>query len=1027
MHKITICHTTLINEGDMEYNDKKKTKCHKNIQQLLPSTGSAFELLEASPVCTKIVDLDFNLKYMSASGVKDLNIDDITKHYGQPYPFSFYPEIFRTQMINSMLKVKQYGEVLEQEGRVNDIDGNNQYYRSTIVPVKNADRKIESIMIVSTNITAQKKAEAALKQTLENLEMQVEARTAELKKSEQRFAAAMQAANDGLWDWNLETNEVYYSPRWKSMLGYQEEELVGHFDTFMTLLHPDNKEKVMKMARDHIKGNIDSFEVEITMRHKDGHDVNILSRAFLVRSEVDDKPVRLIGTHADITERKKSEQFILDTSDILKMIALREPKEKIYDAIAYLYESRHPGLRCSMLLLEGNKLMHAGAPSMPKEYCDAVNGLENGPDVGSCGTSTYYGIRVVVEDIATDPKWAKIKHVALPHGMRCCWSEPIKNSQGEVLGAFGMYYDHPARPNESESNDMSSAARLAGIIMEREKSEKELDQHRQHLEKLVSKRTRQFEAAKIEAEKANQSKSQFLANMSHEIRTPMNGVLGMTELLLATKLTENQYQTVKTIQKSGESLLGVINDILDFSKIEAGKLELESINFDLKLIIEDIVNLMIPQAIKKKIELKTHIEHKSELYLKGDPTKLRQILINLVGNAIKFTEQGEVVINVSTQRMGHGIVNLNISIVDTGIGISTQDQLKLFQAFSQADGSTTRKYGGTGLGLKISRELVALMGGTLYCQSEIGKGTAFSFKILLEKNIDDRSAQFISKQRLSEKIPPFGLNVLVAEDNETNQMVVHGMLRQFGCNVHLVENGKEAVRMFIQQPPDLIFMDCQMPGMDGYQATMNIRNHEKEIGIKTPIVAVTAHAMQGDREHCLKMGMDDYLAKPFKKEELKNILSRWSHHKKDAAIDQKAVTSNSKGDNALISQKTEDNKNFETVIDQDILQEIKGLQIEGTPNLLLAVLNKYLLTTEETIAYLNRESSTLTVKELGRSVHFLGSSSATVGALGLSNICKKIELDCKNDSIDNMSEQIRKIASEFITVKSALEFEIKLL
>ncbi len=435
----------------MEYSNKSKHRHSDKNLKLYSLSQSALELLDASPVCLKIVDLDFNLKYMSSSGVKDLNIKDITEYYGLPYPLSFYPEPFRISINDSLAKAKLHGMVVDLEGIVNDLDGNEQHYHSTLTPVKNDRHEIESIMIVSTNITAQKQAECALKKSLESLELQVEARTAELKKNEQRFAAAMQAANDGLWDWNLETDEVYFSPRWKDMLGYEEQDLFSTLDSFTALVRPDDREKVMKAARDYIEGRIDSFETEITMHHKDGHDIIVLSRGFLVRRKVDDKPIRLIGTHVDITERKRSEQFILDTSDILKMIALREPKEKIYDAIAYLYESRHPGLRCSMLLLEGNKLMHAGAPSMPKEYCDAINGLENGPNVGSCGTSTHYGVRVVVEDIATDPKWEKIKHAALPHGMRCCWSEPIKIQRVRSwvhLACITIIADVPMKQNQ---------------------------------------------------------------------------------------------------------------------------------------------------------------------------------------------------------------------------------------------------------------------------------------------------------------------------------------------------------------------------------------------------------------------------------------------------------------------------------------------------------------------------------------------------------------------------------------------------
>ena len=305
-----------------------------------------------------------------------------------------------------------------------------------------------------------------LQAELAAITLMTEKRATELSISEERFSLAMRGANDGLWDWNLETDEVYYSPRWKSMLGYAENDLKNDIKTWANLVHPDDKDIVLEKVQDYIHGRKNSFEVEMRMRHKDGHEVFVLSRAFLVTRESDNKAVRLVGTHVDITERKNAEAFDSKYAEILEMIAIGRPASDIYDAIALMYESRHPGMRCSMLELSGNKLLHGGAPSLPKEYCEAVHGLENGPSVGSCGTSTFTGQRVLVENIETDPKWEKIKHFALPHGMRCCWSEPIKSSSGKVLGAFGMYYNQPALPNEKELKELISAARLTGIVME---------------------------------------------------------------------------------------------------------------------------------------------------------------------------------------------------------------------------------------------------------------------------------------------------------------------------------------------------------------------------------------------------------------------------------------------------------------------------------------------------------------------------------------------------------------------------------
>lgn len=294
------------------------------------------------------------------------------------------------------------------------------------------------------------------------------ARTEQLHISAERFALAMRSANDGLWDWDLQTNDVFYSPCWKAMLGYKAHELSNGYTTWADIVHPDDKDSVLNTVSQYASNKIKHYEVEMRMRHKQGHFVYIRSRAFKMLQEGSNKVIRLIGTHVDITEQKKAALFNTRHTRILEMIARGHPASDIYNEIALLYEERYPGMRCSMLELCGNKLMHGGAPSLPKAYCDAVHGLENGPFIGSCGTSTYSGKRVLVENIDTDPKWKKLKHLAMPHGMRSCWSEPIKSSKGKVIGAFGMYYDYPALPTPSQIEDLVSAAYLTSIVMERD-------------------------------------------------------------------------------------------------------------------------------------------------------------------------------------------------------------------------------------------------------------------------------------------------------------------------------------------------------------------------------------------------------------------------------------------------------------------------------------------------------------------------------------------------------------------------------
>jgi signal transduction histidine kinase len=383
----------------------------------------------------------------------------------------------------------------------------------------------------------------------------------------------------------------------------------------------------------------------------------------------------------------------------------------------------------------------------------------------------------------------------------------------------------------------------------------------------------QLVLAKDKAEMATNAKSIFLANMSHEIRTPMNGVVGMVEALKSTPLNEEQKEYLDIIDLSSENLLSVINDILDFSKVEAGQIEFENISFNLKDSIEEVIKMLTFKAGQKNLHLNYKFDKNIPEFLIGDPLRIKQVLINFINNAVKFTTEGEVSVDCQLVSTKDNIAEIKFMVSDTGIGISDKNKVKLFKSFSQADASTTRKYGGTGLGLAISKSLSKMMNGKIGVDSEEGKGSTFWFTAKLVITDEEHIKSDFDAE--TGDIPMSGLKVLVAEDNAINQRVARFNLEKLDIEVDIAENGEIAFELFKKNNYDIVFMDIQMPVMDGLNATRQIRKYELQTGrsSKIPIIAMTANTLKGDKEDFMDAGLTDYIGKPFKPNELISIIN----------------------------------------------------------------------------------------------------------------------------------------------------------
>ncbi|MFZ2500210.1 MAG: PAS domain-containing protein [Methanosarcina sp.] len=821
--------------------------------------------------------------------------------------------------------------------------------------IRDDEENFIGIMGSCVDITKRKKIEGELK-----------IRSQELSEAKSRLDLALEATGMGTWDWDVDSNTMSWDENLFRLVGVTQKEFQQTYHSLMELsekiLPPDDSKRMMEKIQEVVEGNTDSYEIEHSVLRPDGK-----IRSFLVKGRAyrnsNGKLVRLIGTTMDITDRKISEE------------TLRQSEANLARSQAIAHLGNY-----SWNILTG-----------------VVSWSEELKSIWGCRPDEEPSFEEVVSRIHPEDSGLFLEAVRLVREENIPFNIEYRIIRPD--GSVRRVHDQ----GEITCDEIGNPVQMFGTTLD-------ITQQKCMEEQLLN--------AKEVAEAASRAKSEFLANMSHEIRTPLNAILGMLELLLETDLSDEQQEYLQLAHISSESLLSVIDDILDFSRSEQNKMELEEIEFDLKSLIFNLISLLAGKTNSRGIKLTYHLQEDLPSTFIGDPVRLKQILFNLIGNALKFTKEGDVTLSIENYEAekpaSYGEIILLFKIQDTGIGIPQKSLDSIFNAFVQADASVTRKYGGTGLGLAISSQLVGLMGGRIWVESDIGKGSTFYFTVKVKRaakaenrdekrefpEVSEKVIELVEeKGRISferKKACIFcdkGLNILLAEDHPINQKLFVRLLGNKGHQVTLVNNGEEVLDILSRKDFDVVIMDVQMPGMDGLEATRRIRDPASGVRWhEIPVIALTARAMKEDEEKCLEAGTNYYIPKPLRKEKLFRTLEDVNSKKifwKSGSLDSGRESSYTEKvftgtDESLISREniSADKEIIFSDISEDLIFDLERVfeRTEGDEVLLMEMVNIFLSMVPQLLGSIGAAVEKEDAEGLREDIHILKSAAGSIGA-----------------------------------------------